>query len=100
MHAAFVAPKLTKGLPECEKRDVSLDPRGNGVVPALIMSGLIPCAPWKPSVAVTVRVLEMYRIVHARCPQFAIQSFVKTLCDLYEVRVIFIVVHFCSWSTW
>ncbi|KAJ7315101.1 hypothetical protein DFH08DRAFT_926900 [Mycena albidolilacea] len=69
---------------QCEKRDVSLDPRGNGVVPALIMSGLIPCAPWKPSVAVTVRVLEMYRIAHARCPQFAIQSFVKTLCDLYE----------------
>ncbi|KAJ7327681.1 hypothetical protein DFH08DRAFT_816511, partial [Mycena albidolilacea] len=34
-----------------------------------------PCAPWKPSVAVTVRVLEMYRIAHARCPQFAIQSF-------------------------
>ncbi|KAJ7304810.1 hypothetical protein DFH08DRAFT_825365, partial [Mycena albidolilacea] len=57
------------------EKDVSLDPRGNGVVPALIMSGLIPCAPWKPSVAVTVRVLEMYRIAHARCPQFAIQSF-------------------------
>ncbi|KAF8143148.1 hypothetical protein K438DRAFT_1876673 [Mycena galopus ATCC 62051] len=68
----------------CEKKDVSLDPRGNGVVPALIMSGLIPCAPWKPSVAVTVWVLEMYRIAHARCPHFAIQSFVKTLCDLYE----------------
>ncbi|KAJ7729123.1 hypothetical protein B0H14DRAFT_3169252 [Mycena olivaceomarginata] len=69
---------------QCEKRDVSLDLRGNGGVPALIMSGLIPCAPWKPSVAVTVRVLKMYRIAHARCPQFAIQSFVKTLCDLYE----------------
>ncbi|KAF8145283.1 hypothetical protein K438DRAFT_1630437, partial [Mycena galopus ATCC 62051] len=37
-----------------------------------------------PSVAVTVRVLEMYHITHARCPHVAIQSFVKTLCDLYE----------------
>ncbi|KAF8166410.1 hypothetical protein K438DRAFT_1775096 [Mycena galopus ATCC 62051] len=71
----------------CEKKDTSLDQRGNGVVPALIMSGLIPCAPWKPSVAITVRVLEMYRIAHARCPQFAIQSFVKTLCDLYEFSI-------------
>ncbi|KAF8217596.1 hypothetical protein K438DRAFT_1900906 [Mycena galopus ATCC 62051] len=48
------------------------------------MSGLIPCTPWKPYVTVTVRVLEMYRIAHARCPQFAIQSFMKTLRDLYE----------------
>ncbi|KAF8157444.1 hypothetical protein K438DRAFT_1861564, partial [Mycena galopus ATCC 62051] len=68
-----------------EKKDVSLDPRADGVVPALIMRGLIPCAPWKPSITVTVRVLEMYRIAHARCPQLAIQSFVKTLCDLYEM---------------
>ncbi|KAF8189469.1 hypothetical protein K438DRAFT_1763685 [Mycena galopus ATCC 62051] len=81
---AVAAPKLMKELSDCEKKDVAMDPRGNGVVPALIMSGLIPCAPWKPSVAVTVRVLEMYRIAHARCPQLAVQSFVKTLCDLYK----------------
>ncbi|KAJ7312752.1 hypothetical protein DFH08DRAFT_917998 [Mycena albidolilacea] len=47
------------------------------------MEGLIPCAPFKPSVAITVKVLEVYRVAHARCPQLAIQSFVKTLCDLH-----------------
>ena len=93
---AVAAPKLMKELSDCEKKDVAMDPRGNGVVPVLIMSGLIPCAPWKPSVAVTVRVLKMYRIAHARCPQLAVQSFVKTLCDLYKVRSIFIEVYFCS----
>ncbi|KAJ7880232.1 hypothetical protein B0H14DRAFT_3082710 [Mycena olivaceomarginata] len=47
------------------------------------MEGLIPCAPFRPSVAITVKVLEVYRVAHARCPQLAIQSFVKTLCDLH-----------------
>ncbi|KAJ7805132.1 hypothetical protein B0H14DRAFT_3091661 [Mycena olivaceomarginata] len=62
-----------------DKRDVSLDPQGGGIAPALIMEGLIPCAPFRPSVAITVKVLEVYRVAHARCPQLAIQSFVKTL---------------------
>ncbi|KAJ7824184.1 hypothetical protein B0H14DRAFT_3088802 [Mycena olivaceomarginata] len=66
-----------------DKRDVSLDPQGGGITPALIMEGLIPCAPFRPSVAITVKVLEVYRVAHTRCPQLAIQSFVKTLCDLH-----------------
>jgi hypothetical protein len=50
-----------------------------------VREGLLPCAPWKPSVAITVRVLETYRIQHVRCPQLAIQSFVKSLCDMHGV---------------
>ncbi|KAJ7708496.1 hypothetical protein B0H14DRAFT_3082218 [Mycena olivaceomarginata] len=46
---------------------------------------LFPCAPWEPSVAIPVRVLEAYRIQHVRCPQLAIQSFVKSLCDMHGV---------------
>ncbi|KAJ7790236.1 hypothetical protein B0H14DRAFT_3094724 [Mycena olivaceomarginata] len=45
----------------------------------------MPCAPWKPSVAIATRVLELYRTTHIRCPQLAIQSFVKSLCDLHGV---------------
>ncbi|KAJ7836042.1 hypothetical protein B0H14DRAFT_2589908 [Mycena olivaceomarginata] len=67
-----------------DKRDVSLDPQGGSIAPALIMEGLIPCAPFRPSVAITVKVLEVYRVAHARCPQLAIQSLVKTLCDLHR----------------
>ncbi|KAJ6510472.1 hypothetical protein C8R45DRAFT_1050270 [Mycena sanguinolenta] len=46
---------------------------------------LIPCAPWTPSVAISTRVLELYRTTHVRCPQLAIQPFVKSLCDLHGV---------------
>ncbi|KAJ7869745.1 hypothetical protein B0H14DRAFT_3083932 [Mycena olivaceomarginata] len=63
--------------------DVKLDPRGNGVAPALILVEMIPCAPDCPTVAVKVCVLEVYRVAHVRCPQLAIQSFVKSLCDLH-----------------
>ncbi|KAJ7859473.1 hypothetical protein B0H14DRAFT_3084935 [Mycena olivaceomarginata] len=45
----------------------------------------MPCAPWKPSVAIATRVLELYRTTHICCPQLAIQSFVKSLCDLHGV---------------
>ncbi|KAJ7802755.1 hypothetical protein B0H14DRAFT_3488167 [Mycena olivaceomarginata] len=65
--------------------DVKLDPRGNGVVPALILVEMILRAPDRPTVAVKVRVLEVYRVAHVRCPQLVIQSFVKSLCDLHGV---------------
>ncbi|KAJ7712023.1 hypothetical protein B0H14DRAFT_3099266 [Mycena olivaceomarginata] len=43
----------------------------------------MPCAPWNLSVAISTCVLELYRTTHIRCPQLAIQSFVKSLCDLH-----------------
>ncbi|KAJ6450265.1 hypothetical protein C8R45DRAFT_1057216 [Mycena sanguinolenta] len=46
---------------------------------------LVPCSPWTPSVAIATRVLELYRTTHIRCPQLAIQAFVKSLCDLHGV---------------
>ncbi|KAF8212965.1 hypothetical protein K438DRAFT_1566472 [Mycena galopus ATCC 62051] len=65
--------------------DVKLDSRGDGVAPALILEGLVPCAPFKPNVAIAVRVLEVFRVLHARAPQLAIQPYVKSLCDLHGV---------------
>ncbi|KAJ6543235.1 hypothetical protein DFH09DRAFT_829842, partial [Mycena vulgaris] len=47
--------------------------------------GFIPCAPYKPDVAITIRVLEAFRVLHARAPQLAIQPYVKSLCDLHGV---------------
>ncbi|KAJ7840296.1 hypothetical protein B0H14DRAFT_2587525 [Mycena olivaceomarginata] len=65
--------------------DVKLDPRGDSIAPALILEGMVPCAPYKPNVAITVRVLEVFRVLHARAPQLAIQPYVKSLCDLHGV---------------
>jgi len=53
------------------------------VTSSLVRHGLIPCAPFSPVVAFTVRTLEFYRVSHNRCPHISIHSFVKTLCDLY-----------------
>ncbi|KAF8181115.1 hypothetical protein K438DRAFT_1601881 [Mycena galopus ATCC 62051] len=64
---------------------VRLDPRSKGVRAALVLEGLMPCAPWSPTVAIKIRVLEAYRITHVRCPHLAIQSFVKSLCNIHGV---------------
>ncbi|KAJ7176367.1 hypothetical protein C8R43DRAFT_872549 [Mycena crocata] len=77
--------KLKCILETCSKVGVKLDPSAGGVAPALILEGLMPCAPWKPSVVIKIRVLEAYRVTHVRCPQLAVQSFVKALCDIHGV---------------
>ena len=59
---------------------------GDFSVPAaFVREGIIPCAPHLATLAVTVRVLELYRIASLRCPHLAINSFVKALCDLHGV---------------
>lgn len=52
---------------------------------SLILQGLIPSAPETPTVAFTIRVVEMYRVSQLRCPHFTVQPFVKSLCDLQGV---------------
>ena len=53
------------------------------VTSAILRYGLMPCAPFQPTTAIALRVLELYRISHLRCPQLSINAFVKTLCDLH-----------------
>ena len=54
-----------------------------GTPAAILHHGLIPCAPFNPTLAIAVRVLELYHVTHLRCPHLAIQPFVKGLCDLH-----------------
>jgi len=61
------------------------------IATAFVHQGLIPCLPAKPSVAITIRTLELYRIVHLCSPHLAVQPFVNGLCDLHGVRVVFAV---------
>ncbi|KAJ7160682.1 hypothetical protein C8R43DRAFT_1086815 [Mycena crocata] len=44
----------------------------------------MPCAPWKPKLAIATRVLEMYRLAHLRCPALGVQAWMKTLSDLHS----------------
>lgn len=45
----------------------------------------MPCAPLRPTVAISIRALEIYRVMHLRCPRLALQPYVKALCDVHGV---------------
>ncbi|KAJ7075040.1 hypothetical protein B0H15DRAFT_925551 [Mycena belliarum] len=45
----------------------------------------MPVAPYLPSVVITIRALEVYRVTRLRCPRLGIQAYVRGLCDLHGV---------------
>ncbi|KAJ7109052.1 hypothetical protein C8R43DRAFT_905012 [Mycena crocata] len=55
------------------------------VASGLVNLGYFPCASDKPSVVITTRVLELYRVTRLCCPRLAIQPFVKSLCNMHGV---------------
>jgi hypothetical protein len=54
---------------------------------ALAGLGFIGNAPFKPSVAVSMKTLELYQTLQRRKPSFSIEAFVKVISDLYLVRL-------------
>ncbi|KAF8156396.1 hypothetical protein K438DRAFT_1986820 [Mycena galopus ATCC 62051] len=48
----------------------------------LVGQGFMPCSPWRPKLAITTRVLEMYRLTNLWCPALGIQAWMKALSDL------------------
>jgi hypothetical protein len=45
----------------------------------------MPCSPYTPTTAISIRTLELFRITQVRNPHVSVHSFVKTLCDLNTV---------------
>ena len=45
----------------------------------------MPCSPYTPTTAVSIRTLELFRVTQLRSPHISIHSFVKTLCDLHTL---------------
>jgi hypothetical protein len=45
----------------------------------------MPVAAYFPAVVITVRTLEVYRVMHLRCPRLGVQAFVRALCDIHGV---------------
>ena len=52
---------------------------------ALASLGFIGNAPFNPSVAVSMKTLELYRVLRRRKASFSVEGFVKVICDLYGV---------------
>ncbi|KAJ7648125.1 hypothetical protein FB45DRAFT_734236 [Roridomyces roridus] len=66
---------------------LSLPKGSGGFSAALLRLGLVPSAPWTPQFVFTMATLDFYRVSHARCPQFSIYAFTKTLADLHGVPI-------------
>ncbi|KAJ7857365.1 hypothetical protein B0H13DRAFT_2237717 [Mycena leptocephala] len=56
---------------------------GNYPIRVVDLLGLFPCAPYEPTVVLSVRTLDFFQHAHARCPRLSIQAFVKSLCDVH-----------------
>jgi hypothetical protein len=55
------------------------------VASAYVGQGLMPAAPYSPNVAITIRTLEIFRVMQLRCPRLGVQAFVRALCDIHGV---------------
>ena len=68
----------------------------NTTAVALASLGFIGNTPFKPSVAVSIKTLELYRLLRRRKASFSVEGFVKVICDLYTVGHPYFTPHTCS----
>ena len=54
---------------------------------ALALSGYLGNKPLNPSLAISIRTLELYRRLRLRKPSFSVEAFTKVVCDLYSVSL-------------
>ncbi|KAJ7866709.1 hypothetical protein B0H13DRAFT_2236793 [Mycena leptocephala] len=50
-----------------------------------VRQGWVPVAAYFPTVVVTIRALEVFRVMSLRCPRLGVQAFVRALCDIHGV---------------
>lgn len=55
---------------------------------ALVHAGYLGTVPEQPSLAVSLRTLELYHTLRLFKPSFSIEAFAKAMCHLYLVRII------------
>ncbi|KAG6893368.1 hypothetical protein C0992_010286 [Termitomyces sp. T32_za158] len=56
------------------------------VATAMVHQGYLGTTPEQPSLALSIRTLELYYRIRRRKPSFSIEAFAKVLCDIYTVR--------------
>ena len=52
----------------------------------LVSYGYLGTSPTRPQIAISLHVLEDFRQTHRVCPRFSIQTMVKKICHILEVR--------------
>jgi hypothetical protein len=53
------------------------------IASAYVRQGLMPVAPFLPTVVITIRTLEIFRAAALRCPRLTIHVFVHAICDIH-----------------
>ena len=54
-------------------------------IEALVKSGYLGNTPTTPSLAISLRTLELFRRIRLRKSSFSVEAFAKVVCDLYSV---------------
>ena len=54
-------------------------------IQALMRIGYLGNTPATPSLAISLRTLELFRRIRLRKPSFSVEGFVKVVCDIYSV---------------
>ncbi|KAJ7726036.1 hypothetical protein DFH07DRAFT_970647 [Mycena maculata] len=52
---------------------------------ACLRQGWMPVSAYYPTVVITVRALEVFRVTNLRCPRLGVQAFTRMLCDIHGV---------------
>jgi hypothetical protein len=53
--------------------------------PALVRCGYIGNTPEQPSLAISIKTVELFRKLRLRKPSFSVKAFAKVICDYYMV---------------
>lgn len=53
---------------------------------ALVMAGYFGTTPIYPSLAISLKTLELFRVIHLFKASFSVESFAKMVCYTYYVR--------------
>jgi hypothetical protein len=56
-------------------------------IQALVKNGYLGNTPKTPSLAISLRTLELFRRMRLRKSSFSVEAFVKVVCDLYSVSL-------------
>jgi hypothetical protein len=66
--------------------DLKVTPVDKFLCPSFMRQGIIPSSPGFPTLGFSIPTLELFCVMHNRCPHLSQQAFVKTLSDLHSVR--------------
>lgn len=58
------------------------------VAGALVSQGFLGNTPLNPSVAISLKTLELYRRLRLRKASFSVEAFTKVICDFYAVSTV------------